>query len=205
MNGVRGRPFILFSHTTFPKITNVAVSIMCSPKFFKTILRYAREQCKHATFWYYRPKGKNACLQFATWQDRSQVKLQLDWSRFFRGFIDIFLLLASERDFKTMHEWRARQFFPKDEEKTRPRCVNQLTIGILGYGNMGKSIAKLFKVSLILYLVHQMSTKCGDMLLAGQFNCHETIYIPFKFVFDCKLAFDNIRIKKVFHKVHFCK
>ena len=48
-----------------------------------------------------------------------------------------------------MHEWRARQFFPKDEEKTRPRCVNQLTIGILGYGNMGKSIAKLFKVSLI--------------------------------------------------------
>ena len=48
-----------------------------------------------------------------------------------------------------MHEWRARQFFPKDEEKIRPRCVNQLTIGILGYGNMGKSIAKLFKVSLI--------------------------------------------------------
>ena len=61
-----------------------------------------------------------------------------------------------------MHEWRARQFFPKDEEKTRPRCVNQLTIGILGYGNMGKSIAKLFKVSLILYLIHHMSTTNFD-------------------------------------------
>ena len=57
-----------------------------------------------------------------------------------------------------MHEWRARQFFPKDEEKTRPRCVNQLTVGILGYGNIGKSIAKLFKVSLILCLVHHIST-----------------------------------------------
>ena len=61
-----------------------------------------------------------------------------------------------------MQEWRARQFFPKDEEKTRPRCVNQLTIGILGYGNMGKSIAKLFKVSLILYLIHHMLTTNFD-------------------------------------------
>jgi phosphoglycerate dehydrogenase-like enzyme len=62
-----------------------------------------------------------------------------------------------------MHEWRARQFFPKDEEKIRPRCVNQLTIGILGYGNMGKSIAKLFKVSLIFfYPVHDMSTTNFD-------------------------------------------
>ena len=96
----------------------------------------------------------------------TKVKLHLDWNRvdFSRVFFLIFLfyLLASERDFKTMHEWRARQFFPKDEEKTRPRCVNQLTIGILGYGNMGKSIAKLFKVSLILYLIHHMLTTNFD-------------------------------------------
>ena len=94
--------------------------------------------------------------------------------KLYKNYVDIslsfffFYLLASERDFKTMHEWRARQFFPKDEEKTRPRCVNQLTIGILGYGNMGKSIAKLFKVSLILYIAHHMSTVtimcCNDEL-----------------------------------------
>ena len=52
---------------------------------------------------------------------------------------------ASERNFITMHKWQTQEFYP--EVKTNPRCVNQMTIGILGYGNMGKAVAKLFKVS----------------------------------------------------------
>ena len=44
-----------------------------------------------------------------------------------------------------MHQWQAEEFYP--DVKELPRCVNQMTIGILGYGNMGKAVAKLFKVS----------------------------------------------------------
>ena len=46
-----------------------------------------------------------------------------------------------------MHRWQSDEFWPEDQEKKLPRCVNQMTIGILGFGNMGKAIAKLFKVS----------------------------------------------------------
>ena len=55
------------------------------------------------------------------------------------------LNLATERGFLTMHQWQAQEYYP--DVKELPRCVNQMTIGILGYGNMGKAVAKLFKVS----------------------------------------------------------
>jgi len=52
-------------------------------------------------------------------------------------------VIATERGFLTMHQWQAQEYYP--DVKDLPRCVNQMTIGILGYGNMGKAVAKLFK------------------------------------------------------------
>ena len=48
-----------------------------------------------------------------------------------------------ERQFFKMAQWQSRKFYPTENEI--PRCLNQLTIGILGYGNMGKAVTKAFK------------------------------------------------------------
>ena len=91
-----------------------------------------------------------------------------------------------------MHEWRARQFFPKDEEKTRPRCVNQLTIGILGYGNMGKSIAKLFKVSLI-FMSCSSHVNNQFWLLTLQFFSPIHLLFLWSWSFSIEIKMDKIK------------
>lgn len=55
-------------------------------------------------------------------------------------------VISHERGFRQLHQWQSGKIWPKDEEKVVPRCINQLTIGILGFGNMGKAVAKVFKV-----------------------------------------------------------
>ena len=48
-----------------------------------------------------------------------------------------------ERKFPEMLQWQKEKFWPSENQY--PRCLNQMTIGILGYGNMGKSVASAFK------------------------------------------------------------
>ena len=59
-------------------------------------------------------------------------------------------IIGHERGFRTMYNWQKAAFWPEDQDKILPRSVNEMTIGILGYGHMGKSIAKIAKVSKIL-------------------------------------------------------
>ena len=48
-----------------------------------------------------------------------------------------------ERQFYKMNQWQTQKFWPTEHQM--PRCLNQLTIGILGYGNMGKAVTSAFK------------------------------------------------------------
>ena len=61
-------------------------------------------------------------------------------------------VISNERGFRQMDQWQCEKFWPTLQEKYttlgKTRSLNKLTIGILGFGNMGKACARLSKVKL---------------------------------------------------------
>ena len=49
-----------------------------------------------------------------------------------------------ERQFKDIHKWQDQKFWPP--QMYMGRSLNDLQVGILGYGNMGKAVAKALQV-----------------------------------------------------------
>ena len=59
-----------------------------------------------------------------------------------------------ERHIKDIHKWQDQKFWPpqmymgqcEEWNTVMPRSLNDLQVGILGYGNMGQAVAKAFQV-----------------------------------------------------------
>ena len=56
-------------------------------------------------------------------------------------------VISWERKFKLLHKWQENKFWPETlEANMMPRSLNDLNVGILGYGNMAQAVAKAFQV-----------------------------------------------------------
>ena len=66
-------------------------------------------------------------------------------------------VISWERKFKLLNKWQENKFWPGTLEamdtvhqwkweNMMPRSLNDLNVGILGYGNMAQAVAKAFQV-----------------------------------------------------------
>ncbi len=74
-----------------------------------------------------------------------------------------------ERQFFKMNQWQTQKFWPTEHQM--PRCLNQLTIGILGYGNMGKAVTSAFKAFGCTVLIIRRSK-------TNELNVHDMSELP---------------------------
>ena len=67
-------------------------------------------------------------------------------------------VISWERKFKQLQKWQENKHWPENFNDDVPRGLNDMTIGILGYGNMAQSVARAFQVC---YLKEALETMTG--------------------------------------------